>query len=132
MPKHHKSTVEVAGEVMYTNELGHSLVIDRTLHTLVEGKVSSLAVARALGAKTVPEPRDGDAVVFVTFFDLSLRILSVVLVAGVLRLYGVELVKLTPNSIVRLGIFEWTLRARGAKGTSPLFTYLHGSRCQPK
>ena len=56
-------------------------------------------------------------------------------VSEVLQLYGVELAQLTPNSIVKLGVFEWMLRsARVAAdgGEGRLFAYLHDGRCQPK
>lgn len=70
--------------------------------------------------------------VFITFFDAGLQILSVTLVTGVLHMYDVKLVQLTPNSIVRLGIFECTLRAKGVEGSMPLFAHLHNARSQPK
>lgn len=114
MPKRHKFTGEAGGELTYTIELGRSLVANRTLRTLVEGKVSSLIIVRSLGMEMVPEPWEDEAMVFIAFFDTGLWIPSVRLVAGVLRLYGVELAQMIPNSIVWLGVFKWTLRARGA------------------
>lgn len=59
--------------------------------------------------------------VFVTFFDIGLRIPCVELVSRVLRLYGVELAQLTPNSLMKLGVFEWILRSIGTSGEERLF-----------
>lgn len=117
----------------YTNELGRSLVMERTLRTLVEEKkVFGLSVVRAPRTKTAPEPRADEDMIFVALFEMDLRILSIELVVGALHLYGVELAQLTPKSIVQLGIFEWMMQARGAEGSASLITYLHNARCQPK
>lgn len=133
MPKCNKSADEASGEVTYTNELGCSLVTDHFLRTLVEDvKVSSLAVVQAPRAATSPEPQEDMVMVFVVFFDVGLPIPSIGLVAGVLRFYGVKLVQLAPNSIERLGVFEWALRSSGVEGSTNLFTYLHDAQCQPK
>lgn len=70
--------------------------------------------------------------VFAMFFDAGLQIPWVTLVAEVLRLYGVELAQLTPNSLLRLSVFEWALRWSRAKVSANLFAYLHDARCQPK
>ena len=94
----------------YTSELGKSLVTNLVLGTLVEeGKLESLEKVRAPGAETTPTPRGDEAVVFVACFDAGLRLPCIGLVKDVLRLYGVELAQLTPNSIVKLGVFEWMM-----------------------
>ena len=64
--------------------------------------------------------------------NAGLRLPCVALVKDVLQLYGVELAQLTPNSIVKLGVFEWMLRAAGASGEGRLFAHLHDGRCQLK
>lgn len=116
----------------YTSELGRSMVTKRTLLTLVEEKLSSLYVMRAPRAETTPALRVDEAMVFVTFFDAGLRIPTVDLVAGVMRLYGVELAQLTLNSIVWLSVWEWMMRVAGTEGSVPLFAYLHDTRFQSK
>ena len=122
-----------SGEVVYTSVLGRSTATELVLQTLFdEGKLESLANVRAPGAETTPAPRADEAVVFVAFFDAGLRIPCVKLVSEVLQLYGVELAQLTPNSIVKLGVFEWLLRAAGSSAEGRLFAYLHDGRCQPK
>lgn len=87
--------------------------------------MSNLDVVQAPGTTTVPEPRKDEAVVFAAFFNTGLWIPSVDLVAEVLRLYGVELAQLTPNSLVRLSIFEWALRSSAVEVSAKLFAYFH-------
>lgn len=99
---------------------------------MAEGKVESMEKVRAPRAKTVPEPREEEAVVFAVFFDASHRFPCVALVDQVLRLYHLELAQLTPNSILKLSIFEWILRSAGTSGEGRLFVYLLDGRCQPK
>ena len=123
-------------DVAYTSDLGRSTVTSLVLDSLVdEGKLDDRTMVRAPGSETVPAPRDDEAVIFCAFLDAGLRIPCVDLVSTVLRLYGVELAQLTPNSIVKLGIFEWMLRSAGVAvegGEGRLFAYLHDGRCQPK
>lgn len=101
---------EVGGEAIFTNELSWSLVTEWILHTLVvEGKIASLDVVWANGLEVAPDTWENEAVVFVAFFDAGLCLLCVELVSGVLQLYGMELAPSMPNSIVNLGVFEWTM-----------------------
>lgn len=69
-------------------------------------------------AETTPTPRVDEVVVFVAFFDVGLQFPYVELVARVLRLYRVELTQLTPNSLVKLTMFEWicALQERVGRG----------------
>lgn len=119
--------------MQYTSDLGRSTAAALVLWTLVdEGKLESLEKVRAPEQETVPAPRPDEAVVFVAFLDAGLRLLCVGLVSEVLQLYRVELAQLTPNSIVKLGVFEWILQSAGISGEGWLFAYLHDGRCQPK
>ena len=117
----------------YTSDLGRSTVTSRVLDSLVgEGKLEDRSRVRCGGSELIPAPQDDEAVIFSAFLDAGLRISCVGLVSEVLRLYGVELAQLTPNSIVKLGFFEWMLWAAGASGEGRMFAYLHDGRCQPK
>lgn len=101
-------------DTVYTSELGKSTVTSLVLDSLVsEGKLRDRSMVRAPGSETVPAPRDDEAIIFSAFLDAGLRIPCVDLVSEVQRLYGVELAQVTPNSIVKLGIFEWMLRSAG-------------------
>ena len=102
----------------------------RALHE--EGKLANVDDARAPGSEAVPTPEEGETIMFVAFLDAGLRLPCAASVSKVLQLYGVDLAQLTPNSIVKLGVFEWVLRSAGAgDGEGRLFAYLHDGRCQP-
>lgn len=95
-------------------------------------KLESLAKAWVPGAETVLAPQPDEVVVIVAIFDAGLRISCVELVARVLLLYKVELAQLTPNSLMRLAVFEWIIRSAGTSGEGSLFVYLHDWHCQSK
>ena len=120
--------------VAYSDELGRSSVTPAILRALhKDGKLGNVDDARAPGAEVVPTPREDETILFVAFLDAGLRLPCAASVSTVLQLYGVDLAQLTPNSIVKLGVFEWVLRSAGASdGEGRLFAYLHDGRCQPK
>ena len=130
---------DASADTAYTSDLGRSTVTSLVLDSLVsEGKLGDRSKVRAPGSETIPAPRDDEAILFIAFLDAGLQIPCDALVYEVLRLYNVELAQLTPNSIVKLGIFEWMLRSAdvvvegGEVGEGRLFAYLHDGRCQPK
>lgn len=128
-----KRSKEGGDSVVYTSDLGRSTVTEWVLRALVDkGELESLAKVRVPGAETVPVPWADEAMVFVAFFDACLRIPCVELVARVLQLYQVELAQLTPNSLVKLTVFEWIMQSTGTSREGRLFAYPHDRRCQSK
>ena len=129
-----KRAKDGGGAAVYTDELGRSLVTPSVLRALhAEGRIARLEDVRAPGSEVVPVPQEDEAVLFVAFLDAGLRLPCASFVTEVLPLYGVTLAQLTPNSLVKLGVFEWALRSAGiGEGEGRLFAYLHDGRCQPK
>ena len=129
-----KRVKDGGGAAVYTDELGRSLVTPSALRVLHgEGRIARLEDVRAPGSEVVPKPEEDEAVIFVAFLDAGLRLPCASFVTEVLPLYGVSLAQLTPNSLVKLGVFEWALRSAGiGEGEGRLFAYLHDGRCQPK
>lgn len=104
MMKRSKANGDEGGEASHTNDLGRSTVTEWMLCTLKEeGKVASLNVVHVPRSETMLKPRANEAIIFVAFFDMGLRLPSIEWVACVLRLYRVELAQLMPNSFVKLG-----------------------------
>ncbi|KAG8061494.1 hypothetical protein GUJ93_ZPchr0003g18604 [Zizania palustris] len=60
--------------------------------------------------EVIPEPREGEVVVFEAFFDVGLRLASSKLRVKVLRLYHVDLQQLSPNAINERWYSDWILR----------------------
>lgn len=71
--------------MQYTSDLGKSIVTQLVLRTLIdEGKLKSLSKVRAPGHETVLAPRLDEAVMFMAFFDVGLRLFCVELVSEVM------------------------------------------------
>ena len=82
--------------------------------------------------EVVPNPRPGETVVFLAFFEAGLRFPSVDLLSEVLALYSVELPMLSVGALVHLSAFEWMLRMNDSAGTGGRFAALHYAVYQPE
>jgi hypothetical protein len=64
------------------------------------------------GKETTPKPKDDDAVVFKSFFEVSLQLSMCRMITKVMKKYEVYMHQLTPNAIVRLSVFIWAAKPR--------------------
>jgi hypothetical protein len=63
--------------------------------------------------ETTPKPENDEVVVFRSFFKAGLRFPLHEMIGDVLEDFEIYLHQLTPNAIVRLGVFIWALRSLG-------------------
>jgi hypothetical protein len=63
------------------------------------------------GERTVPTPEENEVVIFRSFFKAGLRFPLNRFVVEVLKIYQVYLHQLTPEAIIRMGIFVWAVRS---------------------
>jgi hypothetical protein len=73
-----------------------------------------MSIVRAVaGEKTVPTPRDDEVVIFRSFLKAGLRfpISRFVVEVLILKIYQVYLHQLTPEAIIRMGIFVWAVKS---------------------
>jgi hypothetical protein len=61
------------------------------------------------GVRTVPTPEENEVVIFGSFFKAGLRFPLNRFVVEVLKIYQVYLHQLTPEAILRMGIFVWAV-----------------------
>jgi hypothetical protein len=66
---------------------------------------------RFAGEETTPEPKNDEVVVFKSFFKAGLRFPLNEMIGEVLDDYEIYFHQLTPNAIVRLSVFIWTLQS---------------------
>ena len=106
--------------------IGKSKVDDEVLVGLVkEGLISDISMVRLPGNQETLEPSEDEAVVFVDYFRAGLHLPCDDMVDKVLKLFKVYLHQLTPNAIVRLGLFAWAARSEGAKASARAFAAAH-------
>jgi hypothetical protein len=70
-------------------------------------------LVRFAGEETTPVLKKDEVVVFKSFFRAGLRFPLNEMIGEVLKNFEIYLHQLTPNTIVRLNIFIWTLRSQG-------------------
>jgi hypothetical protein len=77
------------------------------------------------GERTVPTPEENEVVIFRSFFKAGLRFPLNRFVVEVLKIYQVFLHQLTPEAIIRMGIFVWAVRSQGLEPNAKSFCNMH-------
>jgi hypothetical protein len=62
------------------------------------------------GERIVPTPEENEVVIFRSFFKAGLRFPLSKFVVEVLKIYQVYLHQITPEAIIRMGIFVWAVK----------------------
>jgi hypothetical protein len=77
------------------------------------------------GDKTVPVPEENEVVIFWSFFKARLRFPLSSFVVEVLKIYQIFLHQITPEAIIRMGIFVWAVRSQGLEPSAKSFCSMH-------
>jgi hypothetical protein len=77
------------------------------------------------GERTVPTPEENEVVIFRSFFKAGLRFPLSKFVVEVLKIYQVYLHQITPEAIIRMGVFVWAMRSQGLEPNAKSFCNLH-------
>jgi hypothetical protein len=77
------------------------------------------------GERTVPTPEDNEVVIFRSFLKAGLRFPISRFVVEVLKTYQVYLHQLTPEAIIRMGIFVWAVKSQGLEPSAKSFCNIH-------
>jgi hypothetical protein len=77
------------------------------------------------GEKTVPVPEENEVVVYRSFFKAGLRLPLSKFVVEVLKIYQIFLHQITPEAIIRMGIFVWAVRSQGSEPSAKGFYSMH-------
>jgi hypothetical protein len=84
-----------------------------------------MSIVRAGGDNNVPTPEENEVVIFRSFFKVGLRFPLSKFVIEVLKIYQVFLHQLTPEAILRMGIFVWATKSQGIEPSAKCFCSLH-------
>jgi hypothetical protein len=77
------------------------------------------------GDKTAPTPEENEVVIFRSFFKAGLRIPLSGFVVEVLKIFQIFLHQITPEAIIRMGIFVWAVRSQGLEPNAKSFCSMH-------
>jgi hypothetical protein len=105
---------------------GKSSIKQSHLDTMKGRYFRDMSIVRADdGEKTVPTPEENEVVIFRSFLKAGLRFPLSNFVVEVLKIFEVYLHQLTPESIIRMGIFVWAVRSQGLEPNAKSFCNIH-------
>jgi hypothetical protein len=77
------------------------------------------------GDRTVPVHEENEVVIYRSFFKAGLRFPLSRFVVEVLKIYEIFLHQITPEAIIRMGIFVWAVRSQGSEPSAKCFCSMH-------
>jgi hypothetical protein len=73
----------------------------------------AMSIVRVGGDNIVPAPEENEVVVYRSFLKAGLRFPVSKFVVEVLKIFQIFLHQITPETIIRMGIFVWAVRSQG-------------------
>jgi hypothetical protein len=85
-----------------------------------------MSIVRAdIGDMTIPVPEENEVVIYRSFFKAELRFPLSRFVVEVLKIYHIFLHQITPEAIIRMGIFVWAVRSQSLEPSAKCFCSMH-------
>jgi hypothetical protein len=84
-----------------------------------------MSIVRAGGDNNVPALEENKVVIYRSFFKAGLRFPLNRFVVEVLKTYQIFLHQLTPEAILRMGVFVWAVRSQGIEPSAKCFCSMH-------
>jgi hypothetical protein len=81
--------------------------------------------ARVGEDSTAPALKENEVVIYRSFLKAGLRFLLGKFVVEVLKIFQIFLHQITPEAIIRMGIFVWAVRSQGLEPSSKCFCSMH-------
>jgi hypothetical protein len=75
--------------------------------------------------KTCPTPEENEVVIFQSFLKARLRFPLSSFVVEVLKIFHIFLHQITPEAIIRMGVFVWAVRSQGLEPNAKSFCSMH-------
>jgi hypothetical protein len=84
-----------------------------------------MSIMRAGGYNNVTAPEENKVVIYRSFFKARLRFPLSKFVVEVLKIYQIFLHQITPEAMMRMGIFSWAVRSQGLEPSAKCFCSMH-------
>jgi hypothetical protein len=84
-----------------------------------------MSIMRAGGDNNIPAPEENEVVIFRSFFKAGLRFPLSKFVVEVLKTYEIFLHQITPEAIIRMGIFVWAVKSQGLEPSAKCLCSMH-------
>jgi hypothetical protein len=84
-----------------------------------------MSIVTVGGDNNVPAPEEDEVVIYRSFFKAGLWFPLSRFVVEVLKIYQIYLHQITPEAIIRMGIFVWAVRSQGLEPSAKCFCSMH-------
>jgi hypothetical protein len=84
-----------------------------------------MSIVRVGGDNKVPTPEEDEVVIYRSFFKAGFRFPLSRFVVEVLKIYQIYLHQITPEVVIRMGIFIWVVRSQGLEPSAKCFCSMH-------
>jgi hypothetical protein len=84
-----------------------------------------MSIMRAGGDSAAPAPEEDEVVVYRSFMKAGLRFPLSKFLVEVLKTFEIFLHQITPEAIIRMGIFVWAVRSQGLEPSAKCFCNMH-------
>jgi hypothetical protein len=101
--------------------IGKSTIKQSYLENMRGRYFRDMSIVRASGDNNVPAPEENEVVIYRSFFKAGLRFPLSKFVVEVLKTYQIFLHQITPEAIIRMGIFVWAVRSQGLEPSAKCF-----------
>jgi hypothetical protein len=91
-----------------------------------------ISIVRAGGDSAAPAPEVDEVVVYKSFMKAGLRFPLSKFLVEVLKTFEIFLHQITPEAIIRMGIFIWVVRSQGLELSANCFCNMHELSYEPK
>jgi hypothetical protein len=82
-------------------------------------------IVRVGGDITAPAPEENEVIIYRSFLKAGLRFPLSKFVVEVMKIYQIFLHQITPEAIIRMGIFVWAVRSQGLEPSAKCFCSMH-------
>jgi hypothetical protein len=104
---------------------GKSTIKQSHLDNMRGRNFRDMSIVRADADRSVPVPEENEVVIYRSFFKAGLRFPLSRFVVEVLKTYQIFLHQITPEAIIRMGIFVWAVRSQGLEPSAICFCSMH-------
>jgi hypothetical protein len=84
-----------------------------------------MSIVRIGGDSTAPAPEENEVIVYKSFMKAGLRFPLSKFLVEVLKTFEIFLHQITPEAIIRMGIFVWAMRSQGLEPSAKCFCNMH-------
>jgi hypothetical protein len=100
---------------------GKSTIKQGQIEAMRDRYFHDISIMRARGENNVPLPKADEVVIFRSFMKAGLRFPLDRMLVTVLKTFEIYLHQLTPEAIIKVGIFIWAMRSQGLEPDAKCF-----------